>query len=347
MGKPKGTSIFLYPQSASVNRFLILLLFQLFVAVVAFAQAKSDSNIVLHNDSVAQRKTVLSVDSIVKQDSSGGLSAADSICERPGKKTIWSFMGGIPFSIQNRSFQILQHHPYFNFSDKPITIHSDIKSFHGNELLFYVIVSLLLIYALLRRFFSKYFNDLFRLFFRTTIKQLQVREQMMQAPMPSFLLNIFFVISGGLYICFLLQKGELIQQNDFWHMLIYCVAGLSAVYLAKYSGLKASGWLFNMKEAADSYIFIVFIINKMIGVLLLPFLVLLAYTKGDIYSVSLTLSWIVVAGLIIYRFVLTYGAIRKYVKVNPFHFFLYLCAFEIAPLLLIYKGLLVFFHITA
>jgi hypothetical protein len=80
---------------------------------------------------------------------------------------------------------------------------------------------------------------------------------------------------------------------------------------------------------------------------LLPFLVLLAFAQGNIYAVSFTLSWITIVGLLAYRFILTYTTVRNQVKVNPFHFFLYLCAFELAPLLLIYRGLLLFFHITA
>jgi hypothetical protein len=102
-----------------------------------------------------------------------------------------------------------------------------------------------------------------------------------------------------------------------------------------------------MGEAANSYIFIVFIVNKMIGILLLPFLIILAFTTGNLYTVGITLSWCLIAGLIVYRFILTYSAIRNQVKVNPFHFFLYLLAFEVAPLLLVYKGLLFYFSQTA
>jgi len=102
-----------------------------------------------------------------------------------------------------------------------------------------------------------------------------------------------------------------------------------------------------VEEAANSYIFIVFVVNKMMGILLLPFLILLAFTVGNVYYGGLTISWCIVGALLIYRFILTYSAIHNEVKVNPFHFFLYLCAFEIAPLLLVYKGLLLFFHQTA
>ena len=169
----------------------------------------------------------------------------------------------------------------------------------------------------------------------------------METRLPSLMLNGFFVVTGSLYIAFLLQHFKLSDVDNFWLMFLYSIFGLSAIYIIKFTGLKICGWLFNMQDAANSYIFIVFIINKMIGILLLPFLLLLAFTPGDFYLVGLTLSWCLVAGLLVYRIILTFGAVRNQVKVNPFHFFLYICAFEIAPLILIYKCLLLFFRITA
>lgn len=247
------------------------------------------------------------------------------------------------FSLQQLNQQILQQYPYFNFKTKPVSALPGIKKFNGKETLFYLLISLLLFFALLRQSFPKYFNDLFRLFFRTTIKQRQIREQLMQTPLPSLMLNGFFVISAGLYINFLLQHFQLKPVENFWLLFLYCTLGLSVIYFIKFIGLKLSGWLFNIREAADSYIFIVFVVNKIIGIFLLPFLVLLAFMQGPGYSVALVLSWCGAGLLILYRLVLTYGAVRNQIKVNPFHFFLYLCAFEIAPLLLIYKVLLVFF----
>jgi hypothetical protein len=134
--------------------------------------------------------------------------------------------------------------------------------------------------------------------------------------------------------------------SNFWLSFVYCIAGLSGIYFLKFLGLKLSGWLFSMREAADSYIFIVFVVNKIIGMVLLPFLIMLAFMKGEAYSVALVLSWCFVGVLLIYRLVLTYAAVRNQIKVNPFHFFLYLCAFEFAPILLLYKGLLVFLRQT-
>ena len=243
-------------------------------------------------------------------------------------------------------FQIREHHPWFGFNARADLFQQEVKPFNGKEAFFYVLIGLLLIYALFRQAFPKYFNDLFRVFFRTTIKQRQVSDQMIQTPLPSLMLNGFFVVSGGMYLSFILMHFKMNPVDNFWILSFYCIIALAGIYLIKFLGLKFSGWLFNMREAAESYIFIVFITNKMVGIILLPFLVLLAFATGYIYSISLSLSWCVLIGLLIYRFIMSYTAIRKQIRVNPFHFFLYLIAFEIAPLLLVYKGLLLFLQIS-
>ena len=97
-----------------------------------------------------------------------------------------------------------------------------------------------------------------------------------------------------------------------------------------------------MRQAADWFIFIFFILNLVIGFSVLPFIILLGFTEDTVYSISLLLSLCCIVGLFLYRFILGYGAIHNEVRFNLFHFFLYICAFELAPLLLIYKLLLFF-----
>jgi hypothetical protein len=129
-------------------------------------------------------------------------------------------------------------------------------------------------------------------------------------------------------------------HSNFWIQTLYCIGILALIYIGKFVILKFIGWVFNLSKATDTYIFIVFLVNKMLGLLLLPFLVLIAFYSGQPQQVFVTLSLILVLSLFAYRFFFSFGPIRAEIKVNPFHFFLYLCAFEIAPLLLIYKVLL-------
>lgn len=313
-----------------MNRIICLLLFQWLLAGAISAQ---DSTVVPQRDSLPQKDTVQKRVSISKPVTVARKPAGDTIL--PVEDSVKEI--SLPVDTGNRITII-----------KParLTFPGNPRLFQGKEVFFYSLLALLLIFALLRRMFPKYFNDLFRLVFRSSVKERQIREQLIQTPLPSLLLNIFFVITAGLYLDFIFRHYHLSPVGNFWLMFLYCALGLAAVYTGKFLALKISGWVFSMKEAADSYIFIVFVINKMIGIFLLPFLLVLAFSEGKLYSIALTLSWCVIACLLIYRFILTFAVVRNQVKVNPFHFFLYLCAFEIAPLLLIYRVLLLFLRIT-
>jgi hypothetical protein len=174
------------------------------------------------------------------------------------------------------------------------------------------------------------------------MKQKQMREQLLQAPLPSLLLNGFFIITSSIYIAFLLRIYRFNVTENFWRLLLYCMMLIILVYLVKFLGLKFVGWVFNMREASSTYIFIVFLINKLLGIFLMPFLVLIAFSDGNLVTVWLTLSYIVVFLAFAYRYVSALGPIRREINVNPLHFFIYLCAFEIIPVILIYKVLLNF-----
>lgn len=211
------------------------------------------------------------------------------------------------------------------------------KKFMGQEILFYALIAMLLFYASLRVLFPKYFTDLFRVYFRTTLNQTQVREQLLQNPLPSLFLNGFFIVTGGLYADFMILHFNLAPQLGFWELWLYCSFLLTVIYMIKFAGVKLAGWLFNKNEAATSYLFIVFMTNKILGILVLPFLALLAFGSQKIYISTVILSITIVSCILLYRSYLSIGVIRNQIRINPLHFFLYLFAFEIIPLLILFK----------
>jgi len=95
------------------------------------------------------------------------------------------------------------------------------KAFASQEILFYSLIILLLVFALLKNLFPKYFGDLFRLFFRTTLKQRQIKEQLMQTTLPALVFNLFFVITAALYIDLLLHHFDLLPVKNFWLLFFY------------------------------------------------------------------------------------------------------------------------------
>lgn len=312
-----------------MKRFYILILLLFFSAVKLLAQVKEDSLTVSVPDSTVKRVT------LPKEETSQSLPDTAAVVkptlDSSWRTTLRSFAGKSFYELVYANTALFPYH------SKPIIANSDIKKFEGKELIFYALIGLLLLFAFLKTAFAKYVNDLFRLFFRRTLKQRQITEQLRQTPLPSLIFNTFFVVTGGLYLSFILQHYGMKAKENFWILTLSCSIGLGIAYLLKFISLKFTGWVLNLSPATDSYIFIVFIINKVIGIFLLPFLILLAFTQNGLYQVAVTLSWCGIGGLVVYRYILSYSAVHNQIKVKPFHFLVYIIAFEIVPLLLIYK----------
>jgi len=234
---------------------------------------------------------------------------------------------------------LLRTHPFFNFFGNGVQLRSEKYERQSYDTMFYLLILMLFYFSVVKLFFGKYLANLLTLFFRASMRQQQLREQVLQSPFPSLLLNIMFVISGGLYGAFLLRFYKFGSPDDFWIYFLYCVVVLAVLYLLKYLLIRMIGWIFNISRTAETYLFVVFMTNKIIGIFLLPFLVLISFSGPVISEIAVTISIIMTGVFYIYRFLGSFSILHKEIKISGLHFILYLCAFEIAPLLLIYKVL--------
>ena len=280
--------------------------------------------------------SLISVDSLPPADSIRTDTAA--VVTPPVIKDTIKIVLQFPFTSDSFLFR---KRLFYSFTD-PVRYTISEKTWQGKEVIFYAVVVLLLFFALIRNSFSRYISDLFSSYFRTTVRQRQVKEQLLQSPLPSLLFNIFFFISSAVFSSLLLQHFGAANSLPFWLLTVYTLAALIVIYGGKFLLLKFFGWVFQQMESTDTYIFVVFSTNKILGICLLPFIILLAFTYGSVSAAAVTLSIIVIVCLFAYRFFLAFISINQTVKLNFFHFLLYLAAFEVIPLLLINKLLFSF-----
>jgi hypothetical protein len=210
--------------------------------------------------------------------------------------------------------------------------------------LFYVLCGVLFYLALLRQLFSKYFNSLLAYFFQTSYRQKQMREQMAQGQFSALLFNILFIVNGGLYAALVAQFYG-ISIVSFWWIVLYSSILLVVIYGGKLVLLQSAGWIFGIKQAANQYIFIVLIINKVAAIFLIPIIWLLAFSTHTIAAIALQVSFGLLAFLWLYRFFISLSAFRRELKLNGLHFFLYICAVEIIPVLCLYRLMFLYLQI--
>ncbi|MGC4232440.1 MAG: DUF4271 domain-containing protein [Niabella sp.] len=239
------------------------------------------------------------------------------------------------------SRELLSRHPYFNFHEKAIEPPYNKKiNPPGKEVYFYIVAALFLLFAILKASFDKYFSDLINLFFRRSLKQRQLRQQVVQNSLPSLLFNIFFVITCGLYAALGIERTLAHLALPFWQLFLYATAGAGLIYSGKFLILKFIGWVFKITRLTDNYIFLIFLVNKIIALLLLPLIIIIALTEKEINAIAWTLSLLLISGLFLYRYIAAIQLVRKDKSISFFHFILYVSAFEILPVIILYKGIL-------
>jgi len=233
--------------------------------------------------------------------------------------------------------ELLSSNKFINVKEPAVFFIAARKQRQGKEFVFYTLCTIVLILGLFKTFYGGYFNNLFRVFFNTSIRQTQLTDQLLQAKLPSFILNIFFAITTGFYIWLLFKNYHPPRFINSQVLLPVCIMGIGILYFVKYCILKFMGWMSGMQQAADNYIFVIFLVNKIIGIILVPFIVLLAFSTPLWVNYTTFFSLILLGLFFLSRYIKTYGVLEYKFPLQPLHFIIYITALEIVPLLLIYK----------
>lgn len=229
-----------------------------------------------------------------------------------------------------------------NTDIRPVSFTVNIKQDKSKDTLFYIIAGLVLLLAFFKYVYNRYFVNLFRVFFNTSLKQSQLTDQLLQSKLASLMFNLFFVISAGLYAYLLLSNYRFIQQDN-WLITFFSVVFIGLIYLLKFCTLKFTGWVTGRADVTNTYIFVIFLINKIIGIFLVPFIIIVAFSDRPIAKTATLISLMCIGLFLLLRFFRSYGLLQNQLKISKFHFLLYIAGIELLPLLLIYKGLLVYF----
>ncbi len=204
---------------------------------------------------------------------------------------------------------------------------------------FYLLLFLCLLLGLIRYRDRRYFQNLWRAFINPTLSNRQLRDQLESTPLPNLLTNIFFAASVGAYIYYvgvitMPQRSVIVAPSI---LVISLVLGVTGIYIIKYGTIKFAGWVFRVEGVTDQYLFNVFLINKIIGIILLPFIILLAFANAKYSQSIISVSFILIFALLINRYVRSWQAFSTFFKYSKFHFFTYLCASELLPTAVLMK----------
>ena len=104
------------------------------------------------------------------------------------------------------------------------------------------------------------------------------RDQLNADPIPNILMNFLFACSTGAYLYALIRLYHPAREMALPPALMLgaFIVGVMLVYGMKWLAIRASGWAFGVSSLTTQYLFNVFLINKILAVVLVPFTVFLA-----------------------------------------------------------------------
>ncbi|MEO7175062.1 MAG: DUF4271 domain-containing protein, partial [Saprospiraceae bacterium] len=178
-------------------------------------------------------------------------------------------------------------------------------------------------------------GKILRGFFNENYLRMMFRVQNPSVYLSYALIYLFFVLNAGLFVYLLFKRENVLGARTDLALFFWCVLGLGAIYGLKHLILRLIGAIFPVNREVQFFGFTLLIFNSLLGLLLLPVNAVLAFAPEWLSKYMIPL------GLILFVLVYFYRQLRglligsKYLTGNPFHFFVYLCTVEIAPIIIL------------
>ena len=199
----------------------------------------------------------------------------------------------------------------------------------------FVFLTLLFVLAWVRMEYPKRYGRLIKSFVSQQSMFQVMREELVYSHRASISLTFVFVFSASIFLTLagmFFGYSWSISGDKYLQFFIW-VGVIMSVYLVRWilSGITAS--LLRDNVYIRTHLFLISIVNKVIGLLLLPLSILAAYLSVETGKKIIYIGFVLWSLIMIYRLLKEFIFSREY-KIPYLYFILYLCAFEISPIII-------------
>lgn len=241
-------------------------------------------------------------------------------------------------SLSNRFDKVLCAHPLLVeeiTNQAPIV---KIRPSSNKTAVFLLAVLLLFFFSMVRIIFPRYFMNLFQVFTGISMSKRHIKDQLENDNRASIWFYSIFFISVGFIVYQLITGISSTNFSDKWYMN-YLISTLFVFILLGFriSMIRLTGWIFKRSDYVHIYLFNTKLVNEFLGLLLFPLCILILVTSGNIQYNLLMIASAMCLLFFAYGYVRNIPVLRNLFRISFVHFLLYICAFEIIPVLILIK----------
>lgn len=208
------------------------------------------------------------------------------------------------------------------------------SSLVSNAFLFWFLIFTCALLAIVINTKGKSLNQLTKSIFNENMLKLFYREESSKTSTYLFILYFIYIINISVYLY--LISGYFGGPRGINQLLIIIVI-MTIVYLIRHLALSLFGNLFELTKNTDIYGFSIMIYNQFVGIFLIPINFIFAFGPHALQEIILWVSLIILGILLSLRTFRGIFIVSEFLSNRIFQIFIYLCAFEIAPILILVK----------
>jgi hypothetical protein len=203
--------------------------------------------------------------------------------------------------------------------------------------LFTIVIQLFLFLTILFTLFRSVSGRIYRAFLNDNMLSQLHREQGSIVSAPYFLFYLFFFFNLGFFLFLLCWHFDVELAGRHWKSFLLLTGGAAALLGAKHLLLKLLEAALPVKRELRLYSFTIIIFSIVIGILLIPFNLLIAYGPQSAVPGVIALALGMIGLVFAFRFIRGLFIASRILGYHLFHFLLYICTVEIAPALIVAK----------
>lgn len=200
-----------------------------------------------------------------------------------------------------------------------------------------IIAILLVVFAILKNSFSKQLQTIVHSFFSNRVLNNLNKEDNLFTSWPFLLLFIQFGFTIGMFFYLLTQYYEMSFPTSGFSFYVSISVLIIVLFAVKIGLLRFLGHLFNVQKAVSEYISILYLSYFNISLIFIPLVVAFALSPLKYGLYYIVISFLLVAIIFIFQFIRAGVTILSHNRFSKVYLFLYFCALEICPILILIK----------
>jgi hypothetical protein len=185
----------------------------------------------------------------------------------------------------------------------------------------------------LKTYYEKFVNQVFATLLNFHLAEKMLREKNIILRRAFLLMNINFVLIFSLFILLLARFFEISFTSHYFYDYLLILLIVVGILLVRLLILYLAASLFNSMRAMIEHIHISYLVNKNLGLILLPLVFSAIYVTGTLSKILLISGMVLFLVATIYKLIRSFQIIIKN-GVLLYYAILYLCTLELLPLLI-------------